>query len=120
MNRRRPPTRLLALVVPLIALTALTATRIAEGPSTTAVATGRRSVTIKNFAFTPTRLSVAQGTMLAITNADATAHTFSARDGSFDTLVAPGATKTIRLDQAGTFAYSCKIHPSMKGTLVVK
>ncbi len=123
MNRRPLPIWLLALVVPLVALAALVVTRIAEGPSSAAAATAaasKHAVTIKNFAFAPARLTVAKGTMLSVTNADGTDHTISARDGDFDALLAPGATKTIRLDKPGTFAYSCKIHPSMHGTLVVK
>ncbi len=122
--QRRPPTWRLALVVPLVALIAIAVTRVAEGPSTAAAAartTSRNTVTIRNFAFVPARLSVASGTVLTVTNADSTTHTLSARNGSFDAgAIAPGATNTIRIGKSGTFAYFCKFHPSMRGTLVVK
>ncbi len=54
------------------------------------------------------------------TNNDSASHTVTADDGSFksDTL-ATGATFSQTFAKAGTFAYHCAIHPSMKGTITV-
>ena len=77
-------------------------------------------ITIQDFAFAPGDLSVAAGTTITITNNDTTAHTVTADDGSFDTgPIEPGASATLTLDTAGTFAYHCTFHPNMTATLTV-
>ncbi len=125
MTNRRMPTAVLALVVPVLALIAAMGTRAVEGAATTssaaAASTGTPSVTIKNFAFRPAQLTVAKGSKLKITNADGVAHTLSARNDSFSSPVLdPGKRATITLGKSGTFAFYCKIHASMTGTVVVK
>jgi plastocyanin len=121
---RRPPTLLLVLAVPVVALLALIATRAIEGPSDTTAAggaAGAHAIVIKNFAFHPSTLTVAKGTTLKVTNADGTTHTFSARNGSFTTGdLDGGKSATVKLNQAGTIRFFCKIHSNMTGTLVVK
>ena len=123
VSTRRPPTIVLALAVPVIALIALVATRAIEGPSDSAAAprAGANAIVIKNFAFKPQNLTVAKGTRVEVTNADGTVHTLSATNGSFDTGdLAGGATKPVVLNRAGRFDYFCKIHNYMTGTLVVR
>jgi plastocyanin len=119
---RRPPTLLLVLAVPVVALIAVLATRAIEGPSDTTVPTaGGHAIVIKNFAFHPPTLTVAKGTTLKVTNADGTTHTFSARNGSFTTGdLGGGKSAGVALNQAGTFQYYCMIHTYMHGILVVK
>jgi plastocyanin len=119
---RRPPTWLLALAVPAIALIAILVTRAVEGPSGSTVSpAGANAVVIKNFAFHPPKVTVAKGDTLKVTNADDTTHTLSARDDSFGTGdLDGGGTATIALERSGTFSYFCKIHNFMTGTLVVK
>jgi len=119
---QRPPTLLVALAVPIVALIAVFATRAIEGPSsTTAVKAGAHAIVIKNFSFHPATLTVAKGTTIKVTNGDGTTHTLSARNGSFSTGdLAAGKSATIALNKAGTFSYYCKIHNYMTGTVVVK
>jgi plastocyanin len=123
MNRR-PPTVLLVLAVPVVALIAVLATRAIEGPSDAATASataGAHTIVIKSFAFHPRVLTVAKGTTLEVANEDDTTHTFSARNGSFTTGDLDGGKRTtIKLNRSGTFTYFCKIHNFMTGTLVVK
>ena len=118
----RPPTWLLALAVPVIALIAVVVTRAVEGPSGSTVArAGANAVVIKKFAFHPKKLTVTKGVTLKVTNADGTVHTFSAKNGSFDTgELDGGTTATVALNKSGTFSFYCKIHNFMTGTLVVK
>jgi plastocyanin len=52
-------------------------------------------------------------------NAGKVAHTVTARDGSFDATVGAGASATITFAHAGTFAYYCKFHPAMTGSVTV-
>ena len=119
--RRSSPLRP-ALAVLGVALIAVVVTRWVEGPSVTGAAkSGANVIVIKNFSFQPARLTVASGTAVTVTNADRVAHTLSSSDGSFDAgEIGAGKTATIVLKQSGTFKYSCQIHPSMTGTLVVK
>jgi plastocyanin len=78
------------------------------------------AVSIKNFAFSVTSLSVAKGTTVTWTNNDATTHTVTADDASFNSgNIAPGATFTHTFTAAGTVAYHCAIHTSMKANVVV-
>jgi plastocyanin len=78
------------------------------------------AVTIQNFAFNPATISVKVGTKVTWTNQDSAGHTVTFDTGSdtSDTL-AQGATYDHTFDAAGSFAYHCKIHPTMKGTVTV-
>ena len=59
----RPPTWLVALAVPVIALIAVVVTRAVEGPSSssTVARAGANAVVIQNFAFHPQKVTVAKG-----------------------------------------------------------
>ena len=56
-----------------------------------------------------------------MSNADAAAHTLTAKDGAFDTgSVDQGTTVSFTAPAApGTYEFFCEIHPSMTGSLVV-
>ena len=84
-------------------------------------ATGAQTVTIKDFAFDPADLTVAAGTTVTWTNADATGHTATADDGSFDCRpLAGGASRSFTFATPGTFDYHCAIHgPTMAGRITV-
>jgi len=84
-----------------------------------AAARGAKQVSIVNFAFKPGTLRVKRGANVAFANTANTTHTASS--GSFDTKrIAPGETVTVKFGKRGTFAYHCKIHPFMKGKVVVE
>ena len=87
--------------------------------STTTVA--GMSISIKDFAFHPPSLKVAVGDTVTVTNDDSTTHSWSADDMSIwdSGDLAPGKTFKRTFDKAGTFAYHCRIHQTMKGTVVV-
>jgi plastocyanin len=76
------------------------------------------TVNIQNMKFSPASLTVAAGDTVKFVNKDGMPHTASAKDGSFDTgRIGSGDSKSITVQAAGTFAYVCKIHPSMKGSI---
>lgn len=81
------------------------------------------SVTIQNFAFTPSSITVKKGTKVTWTNKDNVTHTVNETDGqsggpnSGD--IAPGASYSFTFSTVGTFNYHCAIHPSMLGKVVV-
>ena len=86
----------------------------------TAQASAAKSVSIVSFAFKPGTLKVKRGARVTFANTSDTTHT-ATKAGSFDTKnIAPGSSKTVRFNQKGTFAYHCKIHPFMKGKVVVE
>jgi plastocyanin len=93
-------------------------TGAAQGPAVPA-----NTISIKNFAFSPTTLTVKPGTKVTVTNQDTTTHTVTAQpQPTFDTGdIAPGKTATFTAPtKPGSYAYICSIHTFMKGTLVVK
>lgn len=78
---------------------------------------GGTTITIANFAFDPSSLSLPGATDVTITNNDSSAHTFTADDGSFDVPLDPGATETINI--AASTGFHCTIHPQMTGSVTV-
>lgn len=78
------------------------------------------AVQIDNFAFTPATLTVPVGTAVTWTNHDEEPHNVAASDGSFHSPgMGTGATYTYTFATAGTFDYTCTIHPFMHATVVV-
>ena len=93
---------------------------LATGVAAGIVLAADQTVSIEGFEFSPSSTTVQVGDSVTWSNADATAHTATAGDGSFDTeSIGPGESSTITFDTAGTFAYVCSIHPAMTGTVVV-
>jgi plastocyanin len=79
------------------------------------------NVSIKNFAFSVSTLTVSSGTTVIWTNNDGTTHTVTADDNSFDSNdIAPGKTYSKTFSSTGTFAYHCKYHSTMTASVVVK
>ena len=79
------------------------------------------AVAISGFSFSPRSTTVTVGDTITWTNSDAQAHTATADDGSFDTgTIANGASGSATFSTAGTFAYHCKIHAQMTGTITVE
>jgi plastocyanin len=84
-----------------------------------AAATGT-NVDIKNFAFSPATVTTTAGGKVTWKNGDSVNHTVTFDDGSVDSNnIAQNATFEHTFATAGTFAYHCKIHPNMKGTITV-
>jgi hypothetical protein len=78
-------------------------------------------VAIAGFAFAPKDVTVTVGDTITWTNSDATAHTATADNGSFDTgTIGANGTGTATFSTAGSFPYHCKIHSSMTGTITVE
>ena len=90
----------------------------AQVPTPTAQAPLASSVTIKSFSFSPGTVTVARGGTVTWTNDDATTHTVKFADGESQGLQ-KGGTYSKKFDTAGSFDYSCGIHPGMRGTVMV-
>jgi plastocyanin len=76
-------------------------------------------VEIRKFAFVPAELEIAAGRTVAFINLDLVPHT--ATGDAFDTgTLKKGERAEIAFPAAGTFAYVCKLHPHMKGRILVR
>ncbi len=75
-------------------------------------------ISINNFNF-----SVASGvnstSSIKVSNRDNFVHSVTSDNGAFDVTVAGGATASLPVLSPGTYAFHCRIHTSMRGTLVV-
>lgn len=79
----------------------------------------KNEVKIKNFAFDPQELTVSVGTTVTWKNEDTALHTI--KSGTFNSqTLKTGDTFSFTFNTAGSYAYTCGIHPSMKGTIIVK
>ena len=92
----------------------------AEAPSTPQYAGQDKivDVSISNFAFNPASITIPKGYTVRWTNQDSATHTvkgFSFESGS----LAKGDTYEFTFAEPGTYDYTCSIHPSMKGTVIV-
>jgi amicyanin len=93
-------------------------------PATTAEATTAPSgapakVSITNFAFDPTALTVKVGTTVTWTNNDVVAHTVTFTDVANSPVLNRGDNFSRQFTKAGTYSYICSIHPFMHGMVVV-
>lgn len=79
------------------------------------------AVTISNFSFQPSTLTISAGTTVFWTNNDSTTHTITSDTGVFSSGdLPPGSSFSHTFSSAGSFGYHCSIHPSMKGTIMVQ
>ena len=77
-------------------------------------------VSIVDFAFAPTSLTVSAGAAVGFVNNGVAPHTATAKDGTWDTgIVRSGTTTHISFGTPGTFTFYCTIHPQMIGTILV-
>ena len=81
------------------------------------------TVDIKDFAFSPSTLTVKAGTTVTWTNKDSMPHTVTEDDG----LEGPASgnlttnqTYSFTFSKAGTYHYHCALHSSMTATVVVE
>jgi amicyanin len=81
------------------------------------------TVKIENFSFEPRELRVAVGTTVTWINEDDVPHTATGEGASpaFDSKALDTDDRfSFTFATAGTYSYYCKVHPHMKGIIVVK
>jgi len=89
------------------------------GVNTVGTPAAGATVVEKNFAFEPATLEVKVGDTVTFKNEDSASHVVSI-DGKELGNQAPGASVTWTAEKAGSFPYTCTIHPSMNGLITVK
>lgn len=80
---------------------------------------GAANVAIRNFAFAPATLTVKAGDTVTWTNDDSVPHQIKSETFNSASL-SRGQTFSFTFQTAGTYDYSCAIHPSMKGQIIVQ
>jgi plastocyanin len=93
----------------------------AGGSPTTAPAGAGAAVAIVDFGFNAADITVKVGTTVTWTNTGQRPHTVTSTDSGFTSsgTLGNGSTYAVTFQKAGTFAYVCSIHGSMKGTVTV-
>ncbi len=120
-----------AIALAAVAFTVVLASEASIAPpghlSTAPGSSTAAELSIRNFMFVPSTLTVAPGQSIRITNDDSVDHTFSSVPGTpaaaaFNSGdIVPGGTVTITAPRLpGSYAYLCQIHNFMTGTLTVR
>jgi plastocyanin len=81
------------------------------------------TVEIRNFAFQPATVTVHPGDTVEWKNEDSASHTATEetpKPGFDSGVLQSGATWRYNAREKGTYKYICKIHPYMKGELIVQ
>ena len=77
-------------------------------------------VNIDNFAFTPMDLTVKAGTTIVFRNRDDIPHSVVGSNGEFHSkALDTDESFSFTFAKAGSYAYSCGLHPRMQGRIVV-
>ena len=81
--------------------------------------TGGPTVVITGSSFLPSALQVNAGTTVKWINQDTITHTVSGEKFESGS-IPPGSSYSYKFDSPGNYSYSCLIHPSMHGSIMVR
>jgi plastocyanin len=112
------------------ASTAVPSTAASEAPASAAASEAGSEevrVTLENFQFDQTELTIPVGTRVIFLNADSAAHTVTegtdgeAADGAFiNDEIAGNQSTDFTFDEPGTYDITCLFHPTMNMTVTVE
>ena len=81
----------------------------------------RHEVSIESLQFKPATLTIKAGEKVIWTNNDDRDHTVIAKGGGFKSgVIHRGESFSFSFEKSGNFAYGCRLHPRMKGMIVVE
>jgi amicyanin len=86
---------------------------------TNAPSVSDNTITINKMAFNPPQMTVKAGANVRWVNEDSVIHRLKFLDDIQSPFLAAGQSYTRAFDRPGTYDYSCTIHPSMQGTIIV-
>lgn len=98
-----------------------TAPRVTPAPTATqpAVTQDVNAINIENFSFNPSAITIKKGAAITWTNNDSAPHKIKS-DTFNSEILNKGQSFSFTFNDAGTFNYSCSIHPSMTGEIIVE
>lgn len=93
--------------------------KISTSSDSTQTSASASTVNIQNFAFNPATLSIKKGSTVTWTNNDSVPHQI--KSATFNSgQLSNGQSFSFTFNGVGTFDYSCAIHPSMLGKIIVE
>jgi plastocyanin len=105
----------------LLALAALTALAFAPPVLADDEVTVAEAEALDDWRFDPDETRVSAGQSVTWTNAGLELHTVTADDETFDSgLLDSGQRFQVRFSEPGVFRYACRLHPWMRGEVVVE
>lgn len=78
------------------------------------------TIVIEKMNFGPVPTQLHKGDTLVWANHDFLRHSATASNHAFDVDLPAGVSKKMVLTKGGTFAFLCRYHPGMRGTLVIR
>lgn len=91
--------------------------------SSNSVAAELNSVSIKDFAFSPSTITVKKGTKVTWTNQDSTRHDIAPDNETSEfkksDLLGKGQSYEVTFNTVGEYTYHCTPHPQMTGKVIV-
>jgi plastocyanin len=123
--RRNTIAALIAPALLLIAALAAPATQAGGGchmpdGSVYTEGDGTSVIRMDTCSFSPTIARVAVGTSIRFLNTSTVEHAVVGRAGTFESqILSPGAEYSAKFAAAGTYPFSCPLHPGMVGAIVV-
>ncbi|HEV2747028.1 MAG TPA: cupredoxin domain-containing protein [Allosphingosinicella sp.] len=75
------------------------------------------TVVMANMRFGPIPAGIKAGDVIVWVNRDVVPHTATSREGGFDVDLPARQSRRMTVTRAGTFAFFCRYHPGMRGTL---
>lgn len=77
------------------------------------------NISIQNYEFTPSTITVKKGNTVTWTNMDNVRH--NVKNETFNSpLISNGETFSYTFNETGVYNYACTPHPFMKGTIIVE
>jgi plastocyanin len=88
------------------------------GPVTSTAS--QNNVSIQNYSFSPSMLTIQKGANVTWKNSDSVQHTVVSDSPAFSSpLLNTGDSYTFQFNSTGTYSYHCSLHTYMKGTITV-
>jgi plastocyanin len=104
----------------LIAITAACSSSKDNSEDPLVVGSENETVAMTDNEFNPGNLQVPTGAEVTFRNNGDAVHNAEADDGAWETdNIKRDESETVTLDEPGEFAYTCTLHPSMKGKITV-
>jgi plastocyanin len=81
---------------------------------------GVREVNMSNTSFLPSQVTITAGTTVKWTNGSSMPHTVTSSSGLFNQHLNVGETFSYTFTTAGSYSYTCTLHPGMDGVVTVQ
>ncbi|WP_321506045.1 cupredoxin domain-containing protein [uncultured Methanoregula sp.] len=78
------------------------------------------TITISKMTFNPSQIKVKAGANIRWANEDSVIHRIKFADDTQSPILAVGQSYTRAFETPGVYDYTCSIHPSMQGTIIVE